>query len=73
MRARTVAAVAALATLATAAPAGAAYAPRLSFTVQPATPRAPAAITATVVQEPGESATRAQRVSFSSEFGFNPG
>ena len=73
MRARVIAAAAAAMALGGAAPASAAYAPRMSFVVEPATPRAPAAITATVVQEPGESATRTQRVSFSSEFGFNPG
>jgi hypothetical protein len=40
--------------------------------VDPAMPAAAAALTATVTQAPGESATQTERVRFPPQFGFNP-
>jgi hypothetical protein len=54
-------------------PAHAAYDPRFSMTVDPATPSSPTAVTGTVTQASGESATREQRVRYPPSFGFNPG
>jgi hypothetical protein len=53
--------------------AHAAYDPRFAMTVDPATPASPTAITGTVTQASGESATRTQRVHYPPSFGFNPG
>lgn len=57
------------------APAGAhaAYDPQLTMTVDPATPASPTAITGTLTQQSGESATKEQRVRYPPSFGFNPG
>jgi hypothetical protein len=56
-----------------AAPAGAAYAPRLEARMDPAAPASPSALTVTVRQQPGESATRSEIVRFPPSFRFNPG
>ena len=70
---RVAALVPVLVALALPAAAHAAYDPQFSMAVDPATPGAPAAITATVTQASGESATASQRVHFPPSFGFNPG
>ncbi len=63
----------AVALLALPAPALAAYAPRLEVRVDPPTPDTAAALTATLRQEPGESANRREVVRFPPELRFNPG
>jgi hypothetical protein len=58
--------------LAAAPAAQAAYDPRFSMKIDPTTPGSPVAITASVTQASGESATASQRVRFPPSFGFNP-
>ena len=64
----------ALAALALALPgaAHAAYDPQFSIAVDPATPSSPTAVTGTLTQASGESATKSQRVLYPASFGFNP-
>lgn len=69
---RIVTAAAAALALAGAAPAHAAYAPRLSVTVDPPTAGAPAALAVDVFQESGEEATQALRIALPS-FAVGPG
>jgi hypothetical protein len=61
-------------TLALAAtPAHAAYAPRLDASFSPSTPDTAGALTLTVRQAAGETATRSEVVRFPPDFRFNPG
>ncbi|MFL5893938.1 MAG: hypothetical protein ACJ76Z_02345 [Thermoleophilaceae bacterium] len=59
-----------LVALAAAPAAQAAYAPKLDVKVDPATPKAPAALTTTVTQASGETASKTVHVAFPS--GFSP-
>jgi hypothetical protein len=52
------------------ASAHAAYAPKLSIAIEPATPKSTIALTSTVTQAAGEEASRKVRVSFPAGFGF---
>jgi hypothetical protein len=70
---RRIAVLVALAFAAGAGPARAAYDPHLDVRVDPPAPGAPASLTATVTQAPGESATRSERVRIPAQFAFNPG
>lgn len=60
--------VVALLTAVCAGPAGAAYAPQLTATIDPATPSSPPAITTTIRQAAGESASRKVVVAFPAGF-----
>jgi hypothetical protein len=55
------------------APAEAAYRPAFSLTLSDGRPAAAPAVTATVTQAPGESASRRLAVRYPPQFGFNPG
>lgn len=61
----------AAACLASPAAAGAAYAPKLTASIDPATPSTPAAITTTVTQAAGETASKTVKVSFPAGFSVN--
>jgi hypothetical protein len=61
----------AAACLAVPATASAAYAPKLTASLEPATPSSPAAITTTVSQATGETASKTVKVSFPSGFSVN--
>jgi methionine-rich copper-binding protein CopC len=68
----TLAAIAALA-LSGAGPASAAYAPQLSFSLNPATAKTPAAITSTVTQAAGETPSKTVTVTLPPGFTANTG
>src|SRR4051794_33225328 len=65
--------LAATAALAPAAPASAAYAPQLSFSLNPATAKTPAAITSTVTQAAGETPSKTVTVTLPPGFTANTG
>jgi hypothetical protein len=66
-------AAAAGAALVAVAPVEAAYSPAFSLTLSDGRPAAAPAVTATVTQAPGESASRRLAVRYPPQFGFNPG
>lgn len=66
-------AVVAAAVLAPGAVAGAAYDPHVELTVTGDGPSAPAAVTATLTQSPGDEATRTVETTLPGTFGFNRG
>ncbi len=70
-RTRHLLAVALVAGLALAAPASAAYAPQLAVKIDPATPSTPAAISTTVTQQTGETASKTVVVNFPVGFSAN--
>lgn len=65
------AALAAATALAASPTALAKYSPQLSVSLHPATPNTAAAMTTTILQESGESASKTTRVAFPASFGFN--
>jgi hypothetical protein len=74
-RKRPLAALGLLGALALVPPAAAesAYSPKLAYTLDPPAPGVAPAVTSTVTQPQGESATKRARISFPPQFGFNPG
>src|SRR4051812_42343347 len=66
------AAITAALTLTLAATASAAYAPKLDVKIDPTTPKSPPAVTSTITQASGETASKTVKVSFPGGFALPP-